>query len=230
MFEALFDGPIARARQYASPLLDERRRFLDHLKGYARTSLKAVACELLIITDRLDLSGPEAIDVAVVDAAAQRWAAHQVRRGHSTSPKVSARNVRYWATQWLGYLGRLTEHPPTAAPPFQSLLDGFTTYMADEQGLTSASIKSHGWKTQTSLAWYWRQGRPFADVTIQDVDDCLAVKGKATWARRSVAIAAQALKAFFRYAERVRQCRAGIAAAITGPRIFDFETLPSGPA
>ncbi len=98
------------------------------------------------------------------------------------------------------------------------------------RALTPASIKSHGWKTKMFLAWYWPQGRPFADVTIQDVDDFLAVKGKATWARRSVAIAAQALKAFFRYAERARKCRAGIAAAITGPRIFDFETLPSGPA
>lgn len=95
-------------------------------------------------------------------------------------------------------LGRLTERPPSGPPPFQSLLDGFTTYMADEQGLTPASIKSHGWKTKTFLAWYWRQGHPFEDVTIQDVDDFLAAKGQATWARRSVAIAAQALKAFFR--------------------------------
>lgn len=103
MFEELFDGPIARARQYASPFPNERRRFLSHLKGqgYARTSLQAVACELLIITERLDLSGTASIDVAVGGAAAQRWAAHQVRRGHSTSPTVSARNFRYWAMQWL---------------------------------------------------------------------------------------------------------------------------------
>ena len=232
MFEELFDGPIARARQYASPLVDERRRFLGHLKGlgYARTSLKAVACELLIITARLDLSGSDAIDVAVVEAAAQRWAAHQVSRGHSTNRHVSERNFRHWAAEWLRYLGRLQERPPAATPPFQPVLDGFTTYMADDQGLTPASIKSHGWKTKMFLAWYWPQGRPFADVTIQDVDDFLAVKGTATWARRSVAIAAQALKAFFRYAERVHACRTGIAAAIAGPRIFDFETLPSGPA
>jgi hypothetical protein len=34
MFEELFAGrPIARARQCAGPLPDERRRFLAHLKG-----------------------------------------------------------------------------------------------------------------------------------------------------------------------------------------------------
>ena len=32
MFEELFEGPIARARQRESPLPDERRRFLSHLQ------------------------------------------------------------------------------------------------------------------------------------------------------------------------------------------------------
>jgi hypothetical protein len=31
------------------------------------------------------------------------------------------------------------------------LLDGFTTWMAGEQGLAPASIRSHGWKTATFL-------------------------------------------------------------------------------
>jgi len=102
--------------------------------------------------------------------------------------------------------------------------------MCDERGLTAASIRSHGWKTKTFLAWYWPQGRAFADVTIHDVDAFLAVKGNATWSRRSVSVAVQALRAFFRYAEPARYCRPGIAAAITGPRLYDLETLPSGPA
>jgi site-specific recombinase XerD len=109
------------------------------------------------------------------------------------------------------------------------LLDGFTTWMADERGLAPASIRSHSWKAATFLTWYERLERPFADVTIQDVDDFLAAKGHATWSRRSVAIAAQALRAFFRYAECHRQCREDIAAMIAGPRLFDQDTLPSGP-
>ncbi len=34
----------------------------------------------------------------------------------------------------------------------------------------------------------------------------------------------------FRYAEHARHCHPGIAAAITGPRLYALETLPSGPA
>jgi integrase/recombinase XerD len=231
MFEDLFAGPTARARQCESPLPDERRRFLSHLKGlgYAPGTLKVVACELIVIGTRLDLSGTGPLDVSVVDAAARRWARHQLRCHHSTNPSLSIRNFRYWAEQWLRYLGRWTEAPPIASSPFQALVENFTAYMAEEQGLAPASIRSHGWKTATFLAWFRRLDRPFADVTIQDVDDFLAAKGKGTWSRRSVAIAAQALRAFFRYAEGTQQCRNGIAAIIAGPRLFDHETLPSGP-
>ncbi len=230
MFEELFDGPIALARQRTTAFPEERRQFLRHLKtlGYARNSLRAVACELVVITRHLDLSGQE-VDVALVEAAARRWGTRATRRRGSATA-ASTRNFRHWATQWLRWWGRLKEPPPAAPPPFHDLLDAFTAHLRDERGLTAASIRSHGWKTKTFLAWYGPQGRAFADVTIQDVDDFLAAKGRATWSRRSVAVAVQALRAFFRYAERTQQCRAGIAAALAGPRIFNFETLPSGPA
>ena len=232
MFEELFEGAIALARQRTTPLAEDRRQFLRHLKdlGYARNSLHAVACELVVIARHLDLSGRDAVDVAVVEAAAGRWATHQIHRHRSRKAARSTRNFRYWAEQWLRWLGRLRERAPVPAPPFQGLLDGFTVYMADEQGLSPDSIRSHGWKTKTFLEWYWRQERAFAHVTIEDVDDFLAAKGKATWSRRSVAVAVQALRAFFRYAERERHCRAGIAAALVGPRLFDMETLPAGPS
>ena len=232
MFEEIFAGPIARARQSASPFPEERRAFLRHLKGlgYARTSLKAVACELIVIARHLDLAGPEPIDITAIETGAKRWTAHQIRRRHSTNAGLSTRNFRYWATAWLRWWGRLMERPAAAAPPFGSLLDGFKAYMANEQGLTPLSIRSHAWKTKTFLAWYWPHGRAFADVTLQDVDAFLTVKGHGTWSRRSVNIAGQALRAFFRYAERTHQCRVGIAANIRGPRLYDLETLPSAPA
>lgn len=232
MFEALFPGSIALARHRTSPLADERRQFLRHLHdlGYARLSLKAVACELVVITRYLDLSGGEALDRTTIETAAGNWAAHQIRRRRGTNAELSTRNFRYWAEQWLRWLGRLPAPAPVASPPFSGLLDGFKAYMADEQGLTPLSIRSHSWKTEKFLAWYWPQGRAFADVTIQDIDDFLAAKGRATWSRRSVSVAVQALRAFFRYAERTHQCRAGIAALMRGPRLYNLETLPSGPS
>src|SRR5947208_4958445 len=117
MSEELFEGPIARARQRESPLPDERRHFLSHLQalGYARSSLRAVACELIVIAARLDLAGADLLNATVVEAAARRWATHQRRRHHSTDPALSTRNFRYWAEQWMRYLGRWKEAPAIAA-------------------------------------------------------------------------------------------------------------------
>ncbi len=96
MFDEIFDGPIARARQRESPLAEERRHFLSHLQGlgYARNSLRAVACELIVIARRLDLAGAEPLDGTVVAAAARRWAAHQMRRHHSTNPALDLPGLR----------------------------------------------------------------------------------------------------------------------------------------
>jgi integrase/recombinase XerD len=108
MFEELFEGPIARARQRERLLPDERRRFLSHLqtRGYAHSSLRAIACELIVIAARLDLSGSEPFDASGVETAARRWARYQVRRHDITDPALSTRNFRYWAEQRLRYLGR----------------------------------------------------------------------------------------------------------------------------
>lgn len=232
MFEELFDGKRALTRQHAGPFAEERRRFLLHLKelGYTRGTLRAIACELIVIASHLDLSNGHLIDAVVVEATARRWAASQMRRHRSRSVALSTRNFRHWATQWLRHLGRLKEPAPARVSPFRSVVDGFVADMRDDQGLSPHSIRSHRWKTEKFLEWFGQQGRPFASVEIQDVDDFLALKGKTSWNRISVSIAAQALRAFFRYAERQQQCQSGIAAAIAGPRIFDHETLPSGPA
>src|SRR5205814_8538664 len=44
------------------------------------TGLRAIACELIVIATRLDLSGSDPLDAAVVEAAARGWATHQIRR------------------------------------------------------------------------------------------------------------------------------------------------------
>ncbi len=103
MFEELFPGPIALARHRTSPFADERRQFLRHLHdlGYARLSLKAVGCELVVITRYLDLSGGATLDRTMIETAARSWAAHQIRRRRGTNAELSTRNFRYWAEQWL---------------------------------------------------------------------------------------------------------------------------------
>jgi site-specific recombinase XerD len=63
------------------------------------------------------------------------------------------------------------------------------------------------------------------------VDDALFGKlHQQGYARASVRIYAESLRAFFRYAQTRGWCRRGLAEAIHAPRMFSHDTLPSGPS
>lgn len=51
-----------------------------------------------------------------------------------------------------------------------------------------------------------------------------------SYARVTIRDWADALRAFFRYAEMRGWCRAGLAASIRGPRMFTQTSLPAGPS
>jgi site-specific recombinase XerD len=66
-------------------------------------------------------------------------------------------------------------------------------------------------------------------MQVKDVDEFLTFKAGHGWNRRSVAVAAQALRVFFRHAERRGWCRPGISDGIESPRLYVYEGLPEGP-
>ena len=84
-------------------------------------------------------------------------------------------------------------------------------------------------KTSKFLEWFGERHRLLARARIEDVDEFLAMKGAAGWNRKSVSVAAQALRAFFRYAETRGWCATGFAKGIQGPKIYQYEGLPEGP-
>ena len=71
--------------------------------------------------------------------------------------------------------------------------------------------------------------RSLAAVRLRDVDDFLIFKGANGWSRKSACGYADALRAFFRYAEQRGWCKPGIAEGIISPRMYAQEGLPEGP-
>ena len=72
--------------------------------------------------------------------------------------------------------------------------------------------------------------RLFNSITVSDVDSLLAQKVNAEhYARISIRSYASSIRSFFRYAEMRGWCPVGIATSIMAPRVFQHETLPSGP-
>lgn len=230
MFETLFKYPRVLARHREGPATDERRRFLIHRanEGAARNTLLRTATELLVIAKNIDVTTSKAISTHDLEVAAFRWTRHQRRRCRSHGPRWSKVWFLQVGTSWLRFLGRLSELEP-APSPFAGLIKNFTDYMREERGLSEATIRSRCWHAGKFLAWL-RQDHSLAEVSVRDVDAFLACKGSQDWGRVSVATSAQALRSFFRHAEMRGWCEVGIAAGINGPRLFQQETLPVGPA
>ena len=142
---------------------------------------------LLKLTEMRDVSLEE------IQRAARCWAREQRTNPKAQSYGNSASFFVYAAKKWLRFHGRLTR--PSAPPMrFADQLNYFARYMAEEQGLSPYSVRSHCAKTSKFLEWFGERHRLLTRAKIEDVDEFLAMKGAGGWSRRSVSVAAQALR------------------------------------
>jgi hypothetical protein len=91
-------------------------------------------------------------------AAAQRWAREQRSNPKAHSYGNTASFFIYAAKKWLRFYGCLKM---LCAPQmrFAEHLSDFARSMAEEQGLSPQSVRSHRWKTSKFLAWFGERHR-----------------------------------------------------------------------
>lgn len=231
MFETLFRYPAIVARHQRGRFAEAREQFLNHSasQGMAHATLQRSAQELLVVAERIDITGSEVIESSVIDVAADRWAREQHRRQRVDGLRWSRELFVQTAEDWLRFLGRL-EVPKRKTVPFADRVSDFAAYRRDERGLSPATVRNQSWHVEKFLCWLSDQNRLFDNVSLDDVDGFLAAKGKQGWGRVSVATSAKALRAFFKYAAMRGWCTARIAAGIDSPRLFQHEGLPIGPS
>jgi integrase/recombinase XerD len=230
MLEKLFNYPAVLVRHKKAPLFEERDRYLAYRAedGCAHETLLRIARELLQIVRVLNIPSTSNVMPEQIRAAADRWARKQCRRGRARTLKWSRELFIQVATDWLRFLGHLDE-VAIEPPSFAGLIEDFANWMESERGLSMITIRNYCWHVKKFLSWCEDHNESVSTVEISDVDTFLASCGDGGWSRVSVASAAKALKAFFRYAEQRGWCFPAIASAIQGPRLFSQEILPSGP-
>jgi integrase/recombinase XerD len=230
MFEDLFSYPKVLARHRTGPSVDARERFLAHCAGYgaARGTLLRLANELLVVAERIDVDSGKSYLLADVEAAAERWTRYQLRRGRAHSKRWPRVQFIQVATAWLRFLGCLEERS-AESKAFADQVDDFIAYLRDERGLSTSSLHARRWHVECFLRTSVKGKNSLAQVTAEDIDGFLSLKGKQGWCRVSVATSVTALRSFFRYAEMRQWCSPGIASTIDGPRLFKEEGLPAGP-
>ena len=217
MLDQLFKRPCILARYRTGPLADERIAFLAHLanQGYARVILRRIAHRLLVIAQSLRLaSRPRK---ALTLAEVERKMANQ-------------RRLYPLATRWLQFMGRL-ERRPAPLTPWTKKVKAFADYMTHEAGLSPVTIYNRCWWVRRFFERLRVKGGSLHEITPRQIDMAFQkVLEPGGHSRKTLQHFADALRAFFRFAEARHWCRKGLAASIQAPRVYSQASLPLGPS
>jgi integrase/recombinase XerD len=229
MFERLFSHPSVVARHRAAPYADERERYLTDCahQGYAHATLQLKARELLWVAQKLQVYPDLRVTPAQLEAVASGWDDRQQCAGRPLNIQQTQARFLAEGRAWLRFLGRWRESKESV--PFAAFRDEFESWRADARGLSAITIQCQSRYINQFLHWYGAQQSSLAEVRLEDIDAFLITYGRRGRSRLSVRNMAAALRAFFRYAGAKGWCRAAMAEAIQGPRVFTQTTLPAGP-
>lgn len=229
MFDDIF-FPHTAERYRAAPLVEQRERYLVHLKatGARRSTLRKCANDQLSLVRLLGLKDGGWVSRSQIEAAAALWAQPRGRRCDRTaSPKTRDRFVSH-GVRWLGFLGRLDDGGG-GRHPHDSEVQAFARWLREERGLSDATVQSYRAAADHFFGHLAPKGVRLSAVGMTDIDDAVAAEHvRGAWVRRTRHDYAQRLRAFFLFAETRGWCRAGLAAGIVAPRFMADETVPKG--
>jgi integrase/recombinase XerD len=234
VFEQLFPGSRALARQRDGPLAEDRRRYLVHCaeQQMAHRTLQEIAIYTLVAANALRLAERpgELITGEEIKTASDCWASRRSPQRSLLTVSTAWRLFTRFATRWLSFLGRL-QPVITASQPYVEQVTAFADSMRQERGLSPRTIEINCRTVREFLVQLSEAGLRLDALTIPQVDDIMArqVRG-GSYARVTVRGYVSRLRAFLRYAEACAWCRPGLAAALLAPRVFRDESIPVGPS
>ncbi len=229
----LFKRADTVQRHLAAPLARSRLAYLGHRaeQGARPSTLRGIAALQVNLVRYLELGDDGKVAPAEVEAAAQRWVSQDPARRGGDAEGIRQRFVSQ-ATCWLRFAGRL-QVPAAPSHPHATEVAVFVEHMRRERGWSEATIRYRRSRAEEFLRRFCRGNRTLADITVGAVDCALSDKetrdGRIR-TRATIRNHADALRAFFRFAEDRGWCRPGLAATITSPRVYKDATLPAGPS
>ncbi|MCK1463132.1 tyrosine-type recombinase/integrase [Bradyrhizobium sp. 2] len=229
MFDEIF-FPRTAERYRAAPLVEQRERYLVHLRetGAKRPTLRKCANDQLSLVRLLKLKEGGRVRLSQIEAVTAIWSQPKARRcDRSASPKARTRFVSR-GIQWLRFLGWLDE-PEHEHHPQHGEVAIFEKWLRQERGLSPATIQDYCRATDYFFCRLAGKGVLLSAVRMTDIDDVIAAEHKqGAWSRRTIHDYAQRLRSFFQFAEARGWCRVGLAAGIVAPRFMADETVPKG--
>lgn len=229
----LFKQTEAVQRHLAAPLAYSRFTYLAHRaeQGAKSSTLRGIAALQLKVIHYLELGEHGKVARPDIEAAAWRWASQDpARRGGDLH--VAQRHFVSHAICWLRFLGRL-EDSAISTHLHSGEVAEFVDYMRHERGWSEATIRDRRARADNFLRCFCARTGALAEVTIATIDQALNENNARTGrprCRTTIQTHADALRAFFRFAEDRGWSRPGVAAAIVAPRVYRDAALPVGPS
>lgn len=219
----------ALAHQLSAPLVEERRRYLARCgeQGSAKNTLYSKAYRLISIANYLepDHRPGDQIGIQEIKIAASHWARKKVPHRSKASQEAFVSE----AVAWLSFMNRL-QTTPKPLRPHEQMIGEFGEYMSKDRGLSPATVDHRCHVVRPFLDQLLSAEQTLDAITVGQIDSLLVQKvNEAHYARASVRSYASSLRSFFRFAEMRGWCTEGISTSIMAPRVFQHETLPSGP-
>ena len=116
------------------PLIEQRIRYLTHHveQGVTKQTLCHVAQTQLVVIEQLGLTADGQITSKQIEAAADRWAALQLRQRKTKDCRRTRMRFLCVATRWLRFLGRL-DVPALPPSPYAHLVKSLPTIWSEKR-------------------------------------------------------------------------------------------------
>jgi site-specific recombinase XerD len=113
--------------------------------------------------------------------------------------------------------------------PYEKEITDFREFLRLTNGASTGTIHGYSTRAKLFLSWLVAEGGELSRVTLNEVDEFLETKRTQGWSLSTIACYAQALRAFFLYAETRGWCRPGLARGIQKPTVPKYNAAPKGP-
>lgn len=235
MFEEIYKRRSTLERHENGPLATERKAFLRALaehENQSKSNLVIVACYLLVVAETLQLAerGAAKIGLKEIEEQATRWSKRKSKR-FKNGPCSDRARQRFtgFAIRWLTFMGRL-ESPQIPITPYDNWLLEYEKFLREERQLVESTIDARCRDVRRFLCRLNVRPIDIGEVSVDLVQRTVVDQlEEANWKRNTVQGFVGALRGFFRYAERKKWAPAKLAEAIDSPRVFQHESIPSGP-
>ncbi len=221
MFENLYTDPQAIERCRAAPLLEERLGYLRHYAeaGARLSTLRSIAGDQITLIHLLDLRQGDRVTAAQVKDAVDQSGLEPARR-----QSLTGRSIR-----WLGFAGMLAEEAEGAPRPAHTKeVAIYEAWMRNKQGWSEKTIGGYLFTVNRFFDRLGERGGGLASVGFEYIDREIACWHARGCRRMTVRSYANALRAFFRFAESRNWCAQGLTVAIMPPGFRPDEQIPKG--